>query len=167
MHHYCLQTAYHSSTFRNGLGTRIFLPQPIFMLILITVQKSPRRRRWKADCNCPKQAASQVDGAVKLQIRVCKKCCGLWPLVLKKAKRKKPEIGLITGFFDGGECGIRTHGPLRDTAFRVPHDRPLWQLSKLVTKWFITLNMILQIGRKVNKKWRERNRKRVSWISLK
>ena len=26
---------------------------------------------------------------------------------------------MVTGFFDGGECGIRTHVPLRTTAFRV------------------------------------------------
>ena len=29
----------------------------------------------------------------------------------KKSKKKKPEIGLITGFF-GGELGIRTLGSL-------------------------------------------------------
>ncbi len=47
----------------------------------------------------------------------------------KKGKKKKPEIGLITGFFGGGELGIRTLGPFRDTAFRVLHLRPLGQLS--------------------------------------
>ena len=26
---------------------------------------------------------------------------------------------MVTGFFDGGESGIRTRGPARDTAFRV------------------------------------------------
>lgn len=30
----------------------------------------------------------------------------------KKGKKKKPEIGLITGFFGGGELGIRTLGSL-------------------------------------------------------
>lgn len=30
-----------------------------------------------------------------------------------------------------GEHGIRTHGPLRDTAFREPHLKPLGQLSVL------------------------------------
>ena len=34
-------------------------------------------------------------------------------------KSKKPAIGLITDFFDGGSGGIRTHVPLRTTAFRV------------------------------------------------
>ena len=32
-------------------------------------------------------------------------------------------------FFFGGELGIRTLGPFRDTAFRVLHLRPLGQLS--------------------------------------
>ena len=50
-------------------------------------------------------------------------------LFLKKAKRKKPEIGLITGFFDGGELGIRTLGTFLYTTFRVSHLRPLGQLS--------------------------------------
>ena len=99
------------------------------MPIWITVQKSLQHRRWKADCNCPKQADSQADGATVLQIRACKKCCRLWPLALKKAKRKKPEIGLITGFFDGGELGIRTLGTFLYTTFRVAHLRPLGQLS--------------------------------------
>ncbi len=35
------------------------------------------------------------------------------------AKKKNPETRMVTGFFDGGECGIRTHVPLRTTAFRV------------------------------------------------
>lgn len=43
------------------------------MLIWITVQKSLRRRRWKAVCNYPKQGDSQVDGATIRQSRVCKK----------------------------------------------------------------------------------------------
>ena len=47
------------------------------MLIWIIVQRSLRLRQWKADCNCPKQAVSRVDGATVLQIRVCKKCCTL------------------------------------------------------------------------------------------
>ena len=34
-------------------------------------------------------------------------------------KSKKPAISLITDFFDGGSGGIRTHVPLRTTAFRV------------------------------------------------
>ena len=33
-------------------------------------------------------------------------------------KSKKPAISLITDFFDGGSGGIRTHVPLRTTAFR-------------------------------------------------
>lgn len=35
---------------------------------------------------------------------------------------------MVTGLF-GGELGIRTLGPFRDTAFRVLHLRPLGQLS--------------------------------------
>ena len=63
------------------------------------------------------------------KVGCAKKCCRLWPLALKKAKRKKPEIGLITGFFDGGELGIRTLGTFLYTTFRVSHLRPLGQLS--------------------------------------
>ncbi len=74
---YCLQTVYHSSTFRNGSVTRIFQQRQTFMPIWITVQKSLRLRQWRADCNYPKQGDSQVDGAAILQIRVCKKCCRL------------------------------------------------------------------------------------------
>ncbi len=44
-------------------------------------------------------------------------------------KMQNPATVEITGF-DGGESGIRTRGPVKGTAFRVPHDRPLWQLSK-------------------------------------
>ncbi len=32
-------------------------------------------------------------------------------LSFQNSKRKKPEIGLITGFFVGGGRGIRTHVP--------------------------------------------------------
>ena len=40
------------------------------------------------------------------------------------AKKKNPETRMVTGFFDGGECGIRTHVPLRTTAFRVCPEFP-------------------------------------------
>ena len=40
-------------------------------------------------------------------------------LFLEKGIRKKPIIGLITGFFGGGELGIRTLETFRSTAFRV------------------------------------------------
>ncbi len=43
-------------------------------------------------------------------------------------KRKVQQTRLFTGLF-GGELGIRTLGPFRDTAFRVLHLRPLGQLS--------------------------------------
>ena len=39
-----------------------------------------------------------------------------------------PQNCGMTPFF-GGELGIRTLGPVRDTAFRVLHHRPLGQLS--------------------------------------
>ena len=137
---YFLQTVCPSSIFRNGLGTGIFLRQQIFMRIWITAQKSLLHKQWKADCNYLKQVASQAVGAVKFQIRVCKKCCRLWPLVLIKAKRKKPEIGLITGFFDGGELGIRTLGTFLYTTFRVSHLRPLGQLSV----YFLNCSFLIQ-----------------------
>ena len=49
-------------------------------------------------------------------------------ILSKRAKKKSPENRLFTGLF-GGELGIRTLGPFRDTAFRVLHLRPLGQLS--------------------------------------
>ena len=48
------------------------------------------------------------------------------------SKKKSPVIWAqsldMTGFF-GGELGIRTLETFRSTAFRVPHLRPLGQLS--------------------------------------
>ena len=43
--------------------------------------------------------------------------------------KKKPATPHGYWLSDGGELGIRTLGPLRDTAFRVLHLRPLGQLS--------------------------------------
>ena len=57
------------------------------------------------------------------------------PILSKRAKKKSPENRLFTGLF-GGELGIRTLGPFRDTAFRVLHLRPLGQLSVYVIPHF-------------------------------
>ena len=46
----------------------------------------------------------------------------------KSKKRKVQQTRMFTGL-SGGELGIRTLGPFRDTAFRVLHLRPLGQLS--------------------------------------
>lgn len=43
----------------------------------------------------------------------------LWSLTLRKRYKKKPIIGLITGFFGGGDGGIRTHDPQGASWFRV------------------------------------------------
>ena len=47
------------------------------------------------------------------------------------SKSKKPATPHGYWLSGGGELGIRTLGPLRDTAFRVLHHRPLGQLSKI------------------------------------
>ncbi len=49
-------------------------------------------------------------------------CFSALRIPLSTAKRKKHPLVL---FLFGGGPGIRTQGPARDTAFRVPHDRPL------------------------------------------
>lgn len=41
-------------------------------------------------------------------------------------KKKNPETRMVTGFFDGGAGGIRTHEPVRTTWFRV---RPVMTTS--------------------------------------
>lgn len=46
----------------------------------------------------------------------------------EEQKRKVQQTRMFTGL-SGGELGIRTLGPFRDTAFRVLHLRPLGQLS--------------------------------------
>ena len=43
----------------------------------------------------------------------------LWSLTIRKRYKKKPVIGLITGFFGGGDGGIRTHDPQGASWFRV------------------------------------------------
>ena len=43
----------------------------------------------------------------------------LWSLTLRKRYKKKPIIGLITGFFGGGDGGIRTLVPQGASWFRV------------------------------------------------
>ncbi len=49
----------------------------------------------------------------------------------EKWSKKKPVNALVYRLY-GGELGIRTLGPFRDTAFRVLHLRPLGQLSVCV-----------------------------------
>ena len=54
----------------------------------------------------------------------------------KNKKSRKENTLRLLAFADkpqfGGESGIRTLGPFRDTAFRVLHLRPLGQLSKAI-----------------------------------
>lgn len=63
MHPFCWQTAYRSSRFRTGWGTRIFPPRQISTPIWITVRNSLQRRRWCAVCRFPKRAISAADGS--------------------------------------------------------------------------------------------------------
>lgn len=46
---------------------------------------------------------------------------------IRFCKKKSKDVTILASF--GGELGIRTLGPFRDTAFRVLHHRPLGQLS--------------------------------------
>ncbi len=56
------------------------------------------------------------------------KIAKLYSICVLREKVKVQQTRLFTGLF-GGELGIRTLGPFRDTAFRVLHLRPLGQLS--------------------------------------
>ena len=79
------------------------------MRTLITVLKLLRRRLWKQDLPCPKAATSEVDGRMaKPKFRRAKNAVCSDHLFLEKSIRKKPAIGLITGFFGGGDGEIRT-----------------------------------------------------------
>ena len=69
------------------------------MPTLITVPKSPRRRRWKQGLLCPKAVISGADGRMaKSKFRRVKNAVCSDHLLLEKDIRKKPAIGLITGF---------------------------------------------------------------------
>ena len=90
-------------SFRIRLVIKIFLPPPIFTPISTTAPKSPRHRRWKQGLPYLKAVISGADGRMaKSKFRRVKNAVCSDHLLLEKDIRKKPAIGLITGFFDGG-----------------------------------------------------------------
>ena len=90
-------------SFRIRLVIKIFLQRQISMPTLITTLKSPRYRRWKQGLPYLKAMLSEVDGKMaKSKFRRVKNAVCSDHLLLEKDIRKKPAIGLITGFFDGG-----------------------------------------------------------------
>ena len=69
------------------------------MRTLITVLKLPRHRQWKQGLLCPKAVISGADGRMaKSKFRIAKNAVCSDHLFLEKSIRKKPAIGLITGF---------------------------------------------------------------------
>ena len=87
--------------------------------------------------NCGQQPGGLTDGfewrekAQKPPSSLQKTACSFHDFGVaspKRQKRKVQQTRMVTGLF-GGELGIRTLGPFRDTAFRVLHLRPLGQLS--------------------------------------
>ena len=65
----------------------------------------------ETDFPCPKAAIAEAGGRMaKTKFSRAKNAVCSDHLFLEKGIRKKPAIGLITGFFGGGELGIRTLG---------------------------------------------------------
>lgn len=104
----CWPTAFPSSTFRSGWATATLPPRRTSTPTWITSPKSLRHRRWRQGLLYRRAEDSEaVGGRAKPKSGEKTKVC-FDHLLLEKGIRKKPIIGLITGFFGGGDGEIRT-----------------------------------------------------------
>ncbi|MGN1334919.1 MAG: hypothetical protein ACI4U1_07365, partial [Anaerovoracaceae bacterium] len=72
----------------------------------------PRHRQWKQGLLCPKAAISGADGRMaKPRFRRAKNAVCSDHLFLEKDIRKKPAIGLITGFSVAESVGFEPTVP--------------------------------------------------------